>query len=155
MKTIIINRFDKSFGPMGSSAGFFLLIGGLFLLYFSFSSIFLVVLGIFLAFTHTSATLDYENKRVRFCNNICGFLKFGKWVDIQPDMTLRLAKNRQIFRSYSRSNRTLDVKTHQYQLLLYSSDKEKIMPLVYSSSISEAKETSKKIAEKLGLEIIH
>jgi hypothetical protein len=154
MKSVTINRFDKSFGPVGSSAGFFLLIGGFALMYFSISSIFLVILGIFLVFTRTSTTIDYKNNRVRYSNNICGILKFGKWIEIQADMYMKISVNRHIFRSYSRSNRTLDIKTHMYQVMLYSNMKEKIIPLAYGSTKSEATRIAKDIADNLNLEII-
>lgn len=154
MNSVIINRFGKLFGPVGSSAGIFLLIGGFMLMHFTISSVFLVILGVFLAFTCTSTTIDLKNNRVRYSNNICGILKFGKWIEIQSDMYMKVSGNRQVFRSYSRSNRILDVKTHQYQILLYNNSKEKILPLAYGSSKFEAKKIAGELANKLNLEII-
>jgi hypothetical protein len=155
MNSFVINRFDKTFGPVGSSAGYFLLVAGIVLSYFSATTLFVAVLGAFLAFTNTLTIIDYSNKRVRFCSNICGFLKFGNWLDIQSNMKLKIVSNHLLFRSYSSSNRTLDIKTHRYQVVLCQETKGRIMPLQYTNSLEEAKKAIDCLAHQLQLEIIH
>ncbi len=154
MDSFVVNRFDKSFGPVGSSAGLFLLIGGFILLYYSYSSLFLIIFGALLAFTNSSTTIDYKNKRVRFCNNICGLFKFGKWTDVQSDMFIRIENNRIVQRAYSRSNRSLDIKTHHYKVLLCNNKKE-IIPLLHANSYTESIKAAEEIARKFQIEIIN
>ena len=54
MKTIIVNKFDKSFGPVGSQAGIAIFIAGIALTFFNLVYVLLMLFGAFVAFTNNS-----------------------------------------------------------------------------------------------------
>jgi len=83
---IIKNKLDRTFGPFGSSTGFFLMLGGVLATYFSIFGLLLVIIGAFAAFTSTSALIDTDNKKIKYSDNLFGILPVGKWIDIKPDM---------------------------------------------------------------------
>lgn len=151
MRTIVINRFDKIFGPAGVSAGYALMIGGIVITYYSPYGIFFIILGAFLAFTHTSAAIDLEDKRVRFTNNLFGILKYGKWIEIRPEMSIVIKKNNTVYRSFSRSNRTLDIKTNNFRLFLCDENKNLLLPLKNSKALSDAKNAAEELAIQLNI----
>jgi hypothetical protein len=74
------NKLDKMFGPVGTSAGIFLFVAGLIISYFPFTGLFLVLIGAFVGFTSTSTMVDFDNKRLRFSNNIFGIFPIGQWI---------------------------------------------------------------------------
>ncbi len=123
------NKLDKSFGPVGSSAGIFLFIAGIIYLYFSLAGILLILFGAFFGFTHSSAIIDYSGKRIKFSNTLFGLIDTGKWIEIQPYMRLSCRKTHTGWRAYSRGNRTLDIENFDYRLFLIDSDRKEIMPL--------------------------
>ena len=151
MSTTVINRFDRSFGPVGSSAGLFIFLAGLFLIFYSYSAIILILLGAFVGFTHSSASIDFDESKIRLSNNICGIFRFGKWIQIQPEMVITIKSNKQIFRNYSRSNRVLDIKTHKYQVLLCDENKNPLMPLKYVKNLDAGKNIAKEYGAKLNI----
>jgi hypothetical protein len=151
MKDPIINRFDKVFGPVGTSTGIPLILGGIFISWFSMYGLFLSIIGAFVAFTDSSTTIDPKRKMVYFSNNIFGILKFGKWIELKPEMSIAIRKNNQIYRAYNRSNRTLDIKTHNYQIILCDDKRKMLLPLKHFNSISEAQQHAQELADYLGI----
>lgn len=152
MKELIIYRFDKIFGPVGTSTGIPLILGGLFIAWFSLYGLLLSLIGAFVAFTDSSTTIDTKRKMIYYSNNIFGILKFGKWIELKPEMSIVIRQNNHIYRAYSRSNRTLDIKTHNYQLILCDDNRKMLFPLKNSNSITEAGTHAKELAHKLGIE---
>ena len=150
MQPLIINRFDKAFGPAGASAGISLMLGGIVATIFSPYGILLLLAGAFLAFTYSSVAIDVDEKRVRGINNFFGILKFGKWMDINPEMYITVKPNKLSYRTYSRSNRSVDIKTHNYKIVLCNETHKEIMPLKNTKTLAEAK----KYAEELALQLI-
>ena len=153
MKTITVNRFDKFFGPVGSAAGLFLLLAGIGLAFIELSALLLVPCGLFFAYTHCSTTIDFQNKKVRFSNNLVGVFKFGKWIDINSEMYIDIHRNNKVYRTYSRGNRALDIKTHQFEVVLYNRENKRILPLMFSKNLEHAKEATKEIAIRLELDL--
>ena len=153
MQKTIVHRFDKIFGPAGTSAGYSMIAGGIVILYFTLYGIVFILTGAFLAFTHSASTIDFSDKKFRFTNNLFGFLKFGKWIDITPDMKICIRKNNTIYRNYSRGNRTIDIKTHNFQLMLCDENNVPIAPVVLCKSISDAKINAENYAQKLDLKV--
>ena len=86
-------QLDKSFGPVGSSAGTFVFIAGIISLYFSFAGLVLILLGAFVGFSSSSTTLDFENRRIRFSNDYFGFMKSGKWISFEPEMKIGIRQS--------------------------------------------------------------
>lgn len=152
MKNKVSTRFGNPFGPVGSSAGFFLLIGGaLITVFFSLSGLILILPGAFMAFTHSSSTINAESKRIKFSNNLFGILSFGKWVDISNDMLLRLKKYSGSYTAYSRSNRRLDNYSEEYRIYLCDEKGREILPIMRSNAISPLKSEAQHLASNLEL----
>ncbi len=148
------NKLDKSFGPAGTSAGIFMFIAGIVVTFYSFTGLILVFIGAFVGFTSTSTMIDNDKKRIKFSNNLFGFIKTGQWIDIKPEMKLGLKKSNRVYRAYSRSNRTLDIDSKDIRLILYGVDNKQIMPIRKFDSLDIAKVELKKSGNQLGLSLI-
>jgi hypothetical protein len=148
------NRLDIVFGPVGSTAGVLLFLTGLAVTWFSFAGLFLVVLGAFAGFTSTSTIIDFENKRVRFSNNLFGILRLGKWINVEPEMKLGISKSRKGWKSYSRAGVPLEINEKDFRLVLYGSGERQIIPLKKADSMEKAKHELTKLSEQLGIGII-
>ena len=148
---IIKNKLDKPFGPMGTSAGIFMLIAGLVATYFALSGLILVIIGAFMGFTSTSTLLDTDKKRIKFSNNLFGILPFGKWINIKTGMKIGLINMHRGYRAYSRSNRMLDIRSKDIRIMLYGADNKQIMPVKKFDSLDLAKIELEKLSDLLGL----
>ena len=87
-------KLDKSFGPIGTIAGITIFVVGVALICFSISGLFLIIIGAFVGFSSTSTLIDSDSKKVRFCNNLFGIIKVGKWITIEPNMNIDIKKSR-------------------------------------------------------------
>jgi hypothetical protein len=143
------NKLDKSFGPVGSFAGFVVLLAGLGTLYFSGFSLILVLIGAFMGFTFSSTEIDFDRKRIRFVNNLFGIIKVGTWMNVKPEMKIGIAKSRKTWKTYSGGNRELDITNEDYRLVLYNSSGKKIMPVKKSDNINSAKMELETICRQL------
>lgn len=143
-------RFDKTFGPTASFAGIIILAAGLYASVMSLFGVILVVIGAYLAFTNTSTTIDFENKRIRHTSNLFGIIRTGHWIDIEPDMKLGYIKKKKGYRTYSRSNRTLDIRIQTRTLFLLDELNKPIIPLKKSSK-TKGNDDKTNIAQALGL----
>lgn len=145
------NKLDRMFGPTGTASGLILIITGLVMTYYSVSALSVVLIGAFIGFTSTSTIVDFEQKRIKLSNNIFGIIQTGKWIDIIPEMKIGIKKSKHAWRSYSRSNRTLDVIDKDFRIFLYDANNKKIMPVMKSKSLKEAKAELKNLVHKLNL----
>lgn len=120
-------KLDKTFGPVGSSAGHIIGLAGIIAIFISLYALVLIFLGLFLAFTSTGSQIDFSNSRIRFTDNIFGFIKVGKWVSITPKMKIGLKKSNIIWTSFSGSNRQLDIQDNDFRLILLDANENEIM----------------------------
>jgi hypothetical protein len=151
---IINNKLDKAFGPVGSSAGIFLLIAGLGISYFSFSGLILVLPGAFIGFTSTSTAIDFDMKRIRFSNNLFGIIKTGKWISIEPDMKIGIKSLTRGWRAYGRGNQTFDIKTKDFRLVLQDSGNKQILQIKKTDTLDSAKVELIKLSYQLGIRMV-
>ena len=98
----------------------------------------LIAIGGFVGFSSTSTLMDDYKKRVKFSNNIFGIIRTGKWIDINPEMKLGLKRSNISYRTYSRSNQSLNVSQKDVRVFLYNSNGEQIMPIKKYESLKEA-----------------
>lgn len=145
------NKLDKSFGSVGTSAGMFLFIAGLILTCLYFSGLILVLIGAFVGFTSSSTLIDYGKKRVKFSYNLFGFVRTGKWLQIEPSMKIGIRESNQTFRTYSRGNRTLDITQKDFRLFLFDFNKREMMPIKKTDSLVAAKIELEIECTRLGL----
>lgn len=148
------NKFEKSFGPVGASAGMLLFIAGIILTYFHFTGLILVLIGAFVGFSSTVTLIDYEKKRVKFSNNLFGIIKSGQWLNIEPSMKIGIKKSNLTWRSYSQGNRPLDIESDDYRIILFDSVNKEIMPIKKFNTEDLAKIELVTIGNKLGLSCI-
>lgn len=144
------NKLDKSFGPVGSFSGIIVFIGGLGTIWLSLFSLILILIGAFVGFSYSSVEIDFDQKRVRFLNNLFGIIKSGQWINVKPDMKIGISKSNKAWRSYSGGNRILDVPSVDYRLILYNASGKKLMPLKKFGDLITAKEELELICRQLG-----
>jgi hypothetical protein len=148
---IVQNKLNKSFGPVGSFSGIIVFVLGLISTYYSLYMLGLVLIGAFVGFTSSSTFIDFEQKRVKFSNTIFGIIRTGKWMAIETDMKIGLNISNQVWNAYSQSNRGLDIDEDNILIILYSSNKQKIMPLKKLKTLDNAKEEILKLRNGLGI----
>lgn len=151
---IIQNKLDKTFGPFGSSTGFFLLIGGLVTTYFSFFGLLIVLIGAFAAFTSTSVQIDTDYKRIKYSDNLFGIIKIGKWIDIKPDMKLGLNKSHRGYVGYIRGTQPFEIHENDIRIFLFDSNNKKILPVKKFDSVESSRNELINLSSILGLSII-
>ena len=142
-------KFDKSFGPVASFSGILIFIAGLIATYFALTGLILVSLGAFIGFTNSSTTVDSKNKKVRFSNNIFGIIKTGKWIDVDNDMQVGIKRDNKVYRTYSRSNRTLDLKVHNTIIYLFDNKGNSILPIMQVQKNKNPHDEMDKISREL------
>jgi hypothetical protein len=151
---IIKNKLDKTFGPFGSNTGFFLMLGGALTTYFSIFGLLLVIIGAFAAFTTTSALIDIDNKKVKYSDNLFGFMSIGKWIDIKPYMKIGLKKSHRGYVGYIRGTQPVGIHYNDIRIILYDSGNKQIMPLNKFYSYESSETELKNLSSLLGLDII-
>ncbi len=146
--------FEKSFGPAGSFSGIVIFIFGLIATYYAITGLFLVLIGAFTGFTNSATTIDRGMKQVRFTNNLFGFIKVGKWIELNETMKLGAKKSTKVYRTHSLSDRTLDVKTRGVKIFLYDLHGKPIMPLKNIVKGQDTQSQLEEMSKELGLTII-
>lgn len=149
-----IYQLDKTFGPTGAAAGIFLFIFGLITTYYSMLGLILVPVGAFLAFTSTSSIIDFDLKRIKFSNDLFGIIHIGKWINIDEEMKLGIKKSNIVWRSYSRSNQSLDIEDNDYRLVLFDQEEQEIMPISKFKNLEKAVSNRNDLGKQLGIGII-
>ncbi len=150
---IIKNRLDKTFGPFGSSTGLFMFLGGIIATYFSLIGVLIALVGSFAAFTSASTLIDTEKKKIKYSNNLFGFIQAGKWIDIKPDMKIGLKKFHKGYTGYIRVTQPIGIHYNDIRIFLYQADNKEIMPIGKFNSYESSKIELLKLSSVLGLEI--
>lgn len=142
------------FGPAGASAGIFLLLVGLAMIWFYASAVVLVLLGTFVGFSFTGTWIDTDKKRVKYITNLFGIFPLGQWVFVEPGMKMGVKKSNEVWRTYSRSNQSIDIADKDYRVVLYTSQGEVIMPVGKAKELKEAKKIQEMYAHQLGISAV-
>jgi hypothetical protein len=148
------NKLDKIFGPIGSGIGLLIIIFGVFTLSESYLGIFVILIGIFVAFSTIVVYIDYQQNKIKFSNNLFGIIPVGKWLDIAPNMKIGIKKSNKRWRIHSRSNRHTDIHEKSYRLVLYDIHEKELIQIKKFDNLNLAKKESLKIAEALGIELM-
>ena len=115
------NKLEKSFGPVGSIAGITLFVAGMIAAYNSAFGLIFIVLGAFVGFSTTSTLINFDFRKVKFSNNLFGFIRIGKWLPVTDEMKIGIRESNVTWRAYSRSNRSLDIESHDFMVILLES----------------------------------
>lgn len=151
---IIKNKLDKTFGPFGSSTGFFMLIGGIIATYYTLFGPVIAIIGAFVLFTSTSTFIDADNKRIKHSDILFGFIRIGKWIDIKPEMRIGLKKSHKGYRAYIRGTQPIGIHDKDIRIYLFGSDNKPIMPIKKFDNYKTSKSELEKLSTLLGLDII-
>jgi hypothetical protein len=148
------NKLDKSFGPSGSFAGYIIFAAGLIATYSDLIGLILVLIGAFVGFSSTSTLMDTGKKRIKFSNNLFGFIPAGKWINIENSMKLGIKESNVTWTTFSRSNRSIDMVNKDFRIALYDSSENEIMEISKTKSLDAAKVELETISKELELEVI-
>lgn len=152
---IIHYTIDKSFGPAGSFAGYFLMLIGIFTIHLSLSGLVLIILGSLMAFSTSGCSVDPGNFKLRFTNNLFGFIKIGTWQYAHPRMKLGLIHANVVHRVYSMSNRFIDLKNRDFRVMLYEASGRKVAVICRFKKREDAETELAHLSDLLGLETIN
>lgn len=151
---VIKNKLDTTFGPFGSSTGFFMFLGGIIVTYYSLFGLIIAIIGAFVSFTSTSALIDTENKRIKFSNNLFGIIPVGKWIDTNSEMQIGIKRSHKGYQAYIRGNQPIGIHIKDIRIFLYGSDNKQIMPIMKFDSYESAKGELDNLSTLLGLKKI-
>ena len=77
---VIDHRIGKLLGSTGTAAGYFLMIFGIIGTFlYNWTGSFLIVAGMFMAFTYEGTKIDVELKRIKNYTSLFGLINSGKW----------------------------------------------------------------------------
>jgi len=143
-------KLDKTFGPVGTIAGVTLFIAGIITILYSLGGIVLIVLGAFIGFTSSGTYIDIENRRVKSITKLFGIIGVGKWINIDENSSIEIQKSDVVWRTYSKSNRTIDIADKYYYVILHKSRKDSV-PLIRATSLTTANSEAQALIQKLGI----
>jgi hypothetical protein len=149
---IVKNKLDRTFGPFGTSMGFFMIILGIIATYFSLFGLLIAVIGAFICFTSSSTVVDIDKKRIRFSDNLFGIIPVGKWISIQPGMKLGLKKFHRGYLGYIRGIQKMTIHYTDIRIFLYDSENKQIAPIKKFDSYESSLEELNNLSSLLGLE---
>ena len=109
--------------------------------------------GSFMAFSASGCTVDFDNFRIRFTNDLFGFWRIGKWKYVSRKMMIGLSDAHIVYRVYSMSNRSVDVSSNDFRVYLYNEDGRKGMAICRFKKLEKAKEELARLSDLLGLQI--
>ncbi len=145
----LTHKFDKSFGPVASFSGTLIFVAGLITTFFALSGLILVFFGAFIGFTNSSTTIDTENKKVRFTENIFGIIKSGKWLKVDQDMQIGTRQESSAYRTYSMSNRSIDLRVDNTIMYLFDQKGNPLIPIMQLKKGENPQEKMDEICREL------
>lgn len=146
-------HLGKTFGPVGSFAGVVILVFGLYSLFAGYwGGAVLIVIGAFIGFTLPYTSINYDEKEVRNGDKIFGFLKTGRWIRVEDGMKVGVLNSKRVYRTYSRSNRSLDIPEQQMLICLFDAQGKKLMKLMIARNTEDVEKEINELASKLELE---
>lgn len=149
----INNKLDRTFGTVGAFAGVVIFLFGIYACFYSWIGLTTIIVGVFLAFTHTSTKIDFENRKAKFSNNIFGIFSVGFWTDIKPEMNIRIQKTIKVQTSLSMSNRKNTEIFKDYRIMLVNESGTAIMALQKFELKEDAEKELEKMSKKLNISI--
>ena len=150
-------KLDKVFGPSGTFAGYILMLTGaisFFVMENPVSSLVPVLIGAFVAFSTTGTQLDLDLKKVRSYTAYFGFFKSGKWQSLDLYDQIQIAEPVIHYRTYSRSNRSLDIYKKDYRIMLLGDHLRMRIPLQKFKSYEQADMEAEKVSTLLNIRYI-
>jgi hypothetical protein len=138
-------KLDRLFGPSATFAGYVLLAAGLITVYFTLTSIPLLLLGTFMAFSFYSSQIDIIKKCYRINLHLFGIYPIGKWINFQPGDTISTRHFKGKYTTYSRANRQNNIIRQDFRVVLIQADSAKKIHIAKFSDETEAKKLEEKL----------
>jgi hypothetical protein len=151
---ILKNKLDKSFGPSGTFAGYTILVLGIAATWSTWGGLLLVIVGAFMGFSSTGTVIDTDKKKIRYLNNLFGFIPAGKEIDIDKSMKLGIKESNITWTTFSQSNRSINTLKNDFRIVLCDSGEKEIMEISKSDSFATVKDHLDALSRQLGLEVI-
>ena len=148
---LIKNKIHNTFGPYESFAAKLVFIAGCAMVGFSLTAILLILAGAFFGFTYFSATIDLDGHRVRNGDVLFGIFGTGKWMEIEPEMTVGLMKRENVRRISSLSNRRVSVPESEFMVVLFDAEGKKLLSLNKNESMDSANDELFRLSDLLNL----
>ncbi|MDX9891930.1 MAG: hypothetical protein RBS29_05495 [Bacteroidales bacterium] len=127
---ILKNKISYIFGPTGSSSGMIFFGIGLITMLFTWRAAFIMMFGALFAFSRAIVIIDTDKKRVKWCEYYFGIIPVGKWISVDPSMSLGYKITNDGWSARSLSNRRIDVPNENYTIILYDKHDLPIFPLM-------------------------
>jgi hypothetical protein len=119
---IINNNLGKFFGPSQIFMGYVFIVCGLITVTYSLYALLFIIPGLFMAFTYTGTIIDTDGKRIRPYTSLFGFIRTGKWIEINKFTRFEIQKATRRYTSYSRGSVRFDMNISDINLLLIYKD---------------------------------
>jgi len=149
-----LHRLDKSFGPGGSFAGLILVIIGVILVPFYWTTCILIIIGTFFGFSGSASEIDIDKRRVRPCYMFLVIFKYGEWIDIDLFTGIRVVFTTNHYRTFSLSNRTAATKQDDYRVVLEAGTPQSRVELMKCPTKEEATRKVLELAGKFGIRVL-
>jgi len=120
------NRLDYTFGIGGVVFGIAILMFGIYVCFYSWIGVTTIVVGAFLTFSNSSTKIDFDNKRMKFSNNLFGIFSIGYWIAIKPGMNLHV-KDCTKKNKTSVSNKNSVLQNNEFKIFLVNEDGKDIL----------------------------
>ena len=148
---LIKNKIYSSFGPIESFAARLAFIFGCFAVWFSLSASMLILGGAFFGFTYFCTTIDIEKQRVRTGDVLFGLFSTGRWINIDPEMTVGVIKWEKVWGVSSWTNRRISIPENDFLVVLFNPNGKKILTLNKKKSLELANEELFNLSDLLNL----
>ena len=143
---MIINyKLGKIFGPSMVFAGYILMVFGVLTLYFTISSIGLILIGVLIAFSSSGTIVEPELQKYKNYLLLAGVLQIGKKQAFEKEDRIEVKKFKGKHLSFSRSNRQSAVDSNDYGIYLITSRSKKKILMARFEAEEEATEESTNI----------
>jgi hypothetical protein len=152
---LINNNLGKFFSPSSSYAGYMLIAGGLVALTYSWTSLTLVVPGMFMAFTYTGTLIDIDNKRIKPYTALFGIYRAGQWISTDQFTRFSIRKSTKKYTTYSRGSVRFDMSRSDIELLLTDNTKSKKVVLKRFSNFEDARSSMDELSRLLSISEKH
>ena len=148
---LIKNKIYSSFGRFESFAAKLVFIFGCAAVWISLQAILLIFGGAFFGFTYFRTTIDVEKHRVRSGDVLFGIFSTGRWIDINPDMTVGVIKWEKELRILSWTNRSISVPENDFLVVLFNPNGKKLLTLNKRASLELANDELFNLSDLLNL----
>jgi len=138
-------KLGKIFGPSMVFAGYILMAFGVLSLYFTISSIGLILIGAIIAFTTSGTTVETERHQYKKYLLLAGVLQIGKKQIFEKEDRIEVVKFKGKHLSISRSNRQSAVDSNDYRIYLTTSGSKKKILMARFETEEEAVQESTSI----------